>query len=317
MFDAAPMKKDEGKRFVTPKVFLLSATPDPLGALAAAFRMYAGIPTYSLDQIDDDYRKWAWEESLKTHLKAPWEFIDLHFFIEGVTRSFTHQMVRQRTAVFAQESLRFAVKRGFASETALPPSIVDPDEGPGKIWADTVATMEQAYEQLVDAGIPAEDARGLLPHCVTTRLNYKTNFRNLIEHAGMRLCTQAQFEWRAVFIGIMNAIGTYDGSEYIARIPNEDILFESNEERGKWKGVDGHRLVSGKWQFELLAKPISQTFTPVCYKAGKCVFMGDLDRGCTIRERVNEGKFDEINPLEWMANPMAGITTDDNTRPNE
>src|SRR4051794_363901 len=108
MFEAAPVKRDS-RGLVTPVVSLLSATPDPLGSVAAGFRMYAGKPTYSLADITDDERRQYWEESLRTHLKAPWEFIDLHFFIEGVTRSFTHQMVRQRTAVYAQESLRFAV----------------------------------------------------------------------------------------------------------------------------------------------------------------------------------------------------------------
>jgi len=279
MFEAQPMLKEEGHA-VTPRVFLLSATPDPLGSIAAGFRMYGGKPTYDLSDITDDEREWAWEESLKTHLKAPWEFVDLHFFIEGVTRSFTHQMVRQRTAVYAQESLRFAVKHGFADEVARPPSIVG-DEGPAKIWDDTVKAVEQAYEQLVNAGIPAEDARGLLPHCVTTRLNYKTTFRGLIEHAGNRLCTQAQFEWRSVFIGIMKAIREYS--------------------RGR-----------NNWQFELLARPIAQTFSPVCYKIGRCPYMGTLDRGCTIRDRVNDGRFDDIDPLEWMANPLAGLTTDTN-----
>jgi thymidylate synthase ThyX len=47
---------------------------------------------------------------LQDALKAPLEAIDFHFMVEGVTRAHTHQEVRQRTAVFAQESMRFAVK---------------------------------------------------------------------------------------------------------------------------------------------------------------------------------------------------------------
>lgn len=297
MFEAEPMLKTGGAR-VTPSVFLLSATPDPLGAIAAGFRMYGGKPTYDLSDISDEGRKWAWEESLKTHLKAPWEFVDFHFFIEGVTRSFTHQMVRQRTAVYAQESLRFAVKKGFASEVARPPSIVG-SEGPAKIWEDTVQAIEAAYEQLVNAGIPAEDARSLLPHCVTTRLNYKTTLRGLIEHAGNRLCTQAQFEWRAVFLGIMKAIREYNPP------PSDPLWLDDSHDRPyAWN--------DNKWQFELIAQPIAQTFTPVCYKLNRCPYMGTLDRGCTIRDRVNEGRFGDIDPLEWAANPLAGLTTETN-----
>jgi flavin-dependent thymidylate synthase len=276
MFEAAPIRKTNAG-LIRPQVFLLNATPDPLGAIAAGFRMYGGKPTYSLDDVTDEERRWAWEESLKTHLKAPWEFVDMHFFIEAVSRAFTHQMVRQRTAVYAQESLRFAVKEGLAQEIPLPPSVLG-DEIATAFWQQAISDIEKAYNALVNAGIPAEDARGLLPHATTTRLNYKTTYRGLIQHAGNRLCTQAQFEWRHVFLGIMESIRKHKTSD--------DVL------------NDG-------WQFEILGSPIAQTFTPVCYKAGRCVFMGDLDRQCTIRERVNEGRFEDIRPEEWMADPTA------------
>jgi len=298
MFEAKPMQVKEGLGRVTPQVTLLSVTPDPLGVLTAGFRMYAGDPVYSLDELTNEDRLWGWEESLKTHLKAPWEFIDLVFMIEGVTRAFTHQIVRQRTAVYAQESLRFAVKRGFAKEAALPASLQGDEDyegnptGPAKIWDDAVKGMEQAYMQLVDAGIPAEDARGLLPHCRTTLIMSETNSRGLIHHAGNRLCTQAQFEWRSVFMGMMMALKDYQP-------PGFNLEHQ-------------HR---NSWQFQTLAQPIAQTFTPVCYKAGRCVFMGKLDRGCTIRDRANEGAFDKIEPMEWLANPLAGITHEETDRP--
>lgn len=322
MFRAEPMLRSEEDVRITPRVFLLQATPDPLGANAAGFRMYAGKPTYSLSDITDEERQMYWEESLNTHLAAPWEFIDFHFFIEGVTRSFTHQMVRQRTAVYAQESLRFAVKEGFASECALPPSLVGAAEDVMDVWNDALRNMQSAYESLVAAGIPAEDARGLLPHCVTTRLNYKTNLRNLCDTLGNRLCTQAQFEWRSVAIGIVKAIREYG----IRHKPS-----------GADRAHEFKLATDTSWQWEIIGRPVAKTFTPVCYKAGTCVFMGKLDRGCTIRDRVlafaeagvpssrwHEGHYDSdrygvdikgITADEWLANPLAGITFTDADRP--
>lgn len=293
MYDAQPIKRQEGTNRRGPQVYLLSATADPLGALAAGMRMYRGDPPYSLGEVTDDERRWAWDESIKTHLKAPWEFIDFQFLLEGVTRAFTHQLVRQRTAVYAQESLRFAVKRGFADEAAVPVGIQG-DEQAEALYRHALDIAQGYYEMLIDSGVPAEDARALLPHGVTTRVIYKTNFRGLMEHAGNRLCTQAQFEWRAVFMGIMKAIREY---------------------RSYHDSADGGYGLDADWQWEIIAKPMAQTFAPVCYKAGHCVFMSELDRGCTIRERVNEGRFDEIDPMEWMANPMAGITDESNPRP--
>jgi len=296
MYESQPMKKSKVKG---PQVYLLSATPDPLGAIAAAMRMFRGDPPYELAEISDDERIWAWEESIKTHLKAPWEMIDFQFLFEGVTRAFTHQLVRQRTAVYAQESLRFAVKRGAASEAAIPGS-VKADEQAHKIYNDAIQNASLAYNALVDHGIPAEDARSLLPHATTTRVIYKTNFRGLMEHAGNRLCTQAQFEWRAVFMGIMKAIKNYH-SEYYRALPEGAPEF--------------YEVELADWQWELIAKPVAQTFTPVCYKVGHCVFMSELDRGCTIRERVNNGQFDQIEVEEWMADPYAGLTDESNPRP--
>lgn len=291
MYEAQPMLKEGGAR-VTPRVFLLNATPDPLGTCAADMRMYRGDPVYSLDEITDEQRRWAWDELSRTHLNTPLEGVNLKFMIEAVTRSFTHQIVRQRVgAYYVQESLRFAVKRGLASEVALPPSIAPltgaaPGDPVSTIWHQVIRQIEKAYNSLVDAGIPAEDARGLLPHATTTRIIYHTNLRALFEHAGNRLCTQAQFEWRAVFMGIMKAIKEYG------------------------KGMPGD-----VWQWQLIAEPKAYTFTPICYRLGRCAFMSHLDRGCTIRERVNEGRFSDIDPAEWMANPWAGITSEDQPRP--
>lgn len=295
MFQAERMDIGEGE--VVPRVYLLSMTPDPLGSIAAMAKMYKGEVVRDLETITDEERRHFWEEIKKTHLKAPLEAVDLHFMIEGVTRAFTHQMVRQRTAVYAQESLRFAVKEGFASEVPYPPSLAELDENRRNektmegseiakltYWDKAIEAVENAYEALVNMGVPAEDARGLLPHSITTRLNYKTNLRNLLEHAGNRLCTQAQFEWRVVFAEIVKSIGAH---------------------RGPKTGNIGHfhNEYANQWQFELIAN--DNVFKPVCYELGHCPFTAEFDRGCTIRGRVEEGKFDEIHPGEWLMDPAA------------
>ena len=308
MYAAAPIKK-EGIT-VRPKVHLLWGTPDPLGAVAAVGRMFKGIPTYDLADITDEERRLYWEETFKSHLRAPHEFIQLHFFVEGVTRSHTHQMVRQRTATFAQESLRFAVKDNLAEEVALPPSIVTEDAL--KVWSDTVAEISAAYNRLVDAGIPAEDARGLLPHATTTRLHWRTNLNDLLHHAGNRLCTQAQFEWRYMMIEVIKAIKNY----------------KSGPECYECEAQGIGRPHPDAWQWQLIAEPTAQTFAPICYHTGKCEFKAIFDRACSIRDRVeafaeagipaeqwgegaketNGGFGPGIEPIgvqEWLMNPEA------------
>ncbi len=260
MFDAAPMQ-GVNEKGAQPKVHLLWMTPDPLGAIAAACRMYEGIPTYSLSDITDKERRKYADDVQRTHLKAPLEFVKFHFFVEGVNRAFTHQEVRQRTAVFAQESMRFAVKGNMAAEATVPPSIRElPNHHPTRqAWDAKMKGIEEFYNWLVAQGVPAEDARDILPHATSTRLNYCTDLRNLSDHAGNRLCTQAQFVWRDVF------------TQFVEQIE----LFAMNDSVN----------VCDEWQFKHLTE--MGLFKPVCYQLGHCPFNASFDRGCTIRKRVD------------------------------
>lgn len=309
MFHSEPMPE---KAIAGPQVHLLSMTLDPLGVIAAGAMMYEGRVARSLRDVTREDREHYAAQLLSTHLKAPFELVSLHFMIEGVTRAFTHQMVRQRTAVFMQESMRFAVKENMDEETPLPPSLagLPADDPKVRIWRRGINAAQDSYEALVSAGVPAEDARGLMPHQTTTRLHYKTDLRNLRETLGNRLCTQAQFEWRAVAIGMVEAIRNYDTT-----LPAYTM--------------DGPSDADMRWQYEALA----DLFRPVCYLTGKCEFKASFDRSCAIRDRVEAnhaigrsssewhkeyGPYSDplnnrsaetfigaIHPAEWLADPTA------------
>lgn len=343
MFLADEIDPDEG-----PQVHLLSCNPDPLGTIAAAALMYEGKSVASLVEITDDQRRYYLDQVQRSVLEAPLEFVNFHFIISGVTRGFTHQMVRQRTATYTQESTRFAVKETVP--VALPPSLIG--TMPWEEWLD-VATkqvfpmlerttqltqaqfkivenhaeviaeekqlwrrewdaanrrVEDVYNHLVGTGMPAEDARGLLPTNLLTRINYNTSLRGLKDHAGVRLCTQAQFEWRQVWAQMVKAIRVYGSNTYY------DIPNNQNSMHVK------HRA-SSAWQFNALA----DIFKPICYYKGRCQFMSDVDRHCSIRDRVeqfanlgipstkwSEGVGNEvtpdvpaIHPSEWLMDPAA------------
>jgi len=264
MYRAEPLtEKGEPLR---PSVVLYDQTANPLRVLATPAELYRGV-------VVDDPRKISkntalgWVESFKaSKISAPLEWVHFSFLIQGVTRAFTHQMVRQRTAVFVQESMRFAVKENAAFETGLPPSIevLSEDAPARKVWEDTVNRIGWAYNALVEAGTPAEDARGLLPTNIGTRIHYHTNLRNLIDHAGMRLCSQAQFEWKAVWLEMIKAVLAYG--------PEEE----------RWQQI-----------------AIASLFRPVCYATGKCEFMGPADRYCVIRERVEAHHAKGERPETW------------------
>jgi flavin-dependent thymidylate synthase len=303
MFTATPIDASTG-----PQLYLLNMTPDPLGAIAAACKGYEGQFVHDLSEITDEERKRYFEQVQKTHLRAPFEFVHFHFLIEGVTRGFTHQMVRQRTATYVQESTRFAVKEDMP--VGLPPSLAGTtsvwreheaqtmqeipgyDEGHYLIeeqvadamvreseaerqrwaWDMAVDDIASKYQYLIESGVPAEDARGLLPTNLLTRIQYRTDLKSLIEHGGNRLCTQAQFEWRTVFSKIVEAIRNF---------PTQ--------------GGRGSTFLKDSWQYEKIA----QVFRPICYLTGKCEFKADFDRKCSIRDRVDKFAEHGVPSSEW------------------
>ena len=281
MFDAEPSNVDQG-----PKVYMLSGTPDPLGAVAAMSMMYEGRTIRKIGrEVTDEERRHYFDQCAKTALKTPLEAIDLHFMVEDVTRATADQARTQRTAVFAMESLRFAVKPDLKDSVRPGPNVLTREQR--EIHDRAVEQLEQQYRALIAAGVPQEDARGLLPMNTLTRFHWKTNLRNLESEIGKRLCTQAQFEWRILHARLREAMGTYKG-----------VITGHGTSDGGWPMAEYN-----SWQWEYIAN--SNMFKPICFQKGACMFQADVDRGCTIRDRVEAGKFDEIDVLEWAGDPQA------------
>lgn len=270
MHSAAPQPTGDDGR-VRPTVRILQATPDPLGTLAAVMAIYKGGVKRSLAGVTDDERREALAEMLKTKLQGPLETITFTILVEGVSRSFTHQMVRGRKAFYAQESMRFAVpdEEDWTDRVARPVGYQSWTERQQNLWDDSVSKSQEAYDALVGTGVPAEDARGLMPHAMTTRLVWQVDLRELLHVAGLRLCTQAQFEWRTVLSLVARELRAW-GAGQLGWI-------EDKQGNGNWaRRSDG-------WQFT----EIADLLRPVCFQEGKCGFMSAFDRSCTIRGRVD------------------------------
>lgn len=139
-----------------------------------------------------------------TALRGPLEMLNFTFKISRVTRAFTHQLVRYRIGTsFAQESLRFSKKMDAEVLCTIPRGNT-PEYG----WFMKSATEAiEGYQRLLALGVPAEDARGILPTNILTTIYFHTSFRTLINIWEQRMCTQAQHgEWGAVLAGIKREI---------------------------------------------------------------------------------------------------------------
>ena len=186
------------------EVTLIDHTQDPVRALYMAYRVcYSALtPQQILARIEDerisaDKMLAFMEERLKTGHTSPLEQVSFEFGISGVSRAFSHQFVRHRIGIsFEQQSQRYVTYKNGTFPFTVPRTV----ERAG--FADDMrALFDQAgglYERLIEAGVPAEDARFLLPNATNTNFKITVNFLELLHICDQRLCTRAQWEFRRV-----------------------------------------------------------------------------------------------------------------------
>jgi flavin-dependent thymidylate synthase len=89
------------------------------------------------------------------------------FRIAGVSRAFTHQIVRHRMASFTQKSQRYVNEETF--RFIEPPSIQANPEG-HELFVDFMERARDVYYRLQESGIRREDARFVLPGAVESEI---------------------------------------------------------------------------------------------------------------------------------------------------
>jgi thymidylate synthase (FAD) len=126
------------------------------------------------------------------------EHVVFTFGISGVSRTLSHQLVRHRAGVaFDQQSQRYVKYKGAA--TMLPATIAEGEPDLRARYEEQVDGALELYGEMVQAGVPGEDARFVFPNATRTNLVMTTNLRALIHMSGLRLCTMAQWEIRRLF----------------------------------------------------------------------------------------------------------------------
>ena len=115
------------------------------------------------------------------------------FTISGVSRACTHQLVRHRHMSFSQKSQRYVTEEG-PFEYITPSTIIN--AGLTEDYDKMMQDISAFYGKMIEKGIPAEDARFVLPNATTSTLVASLNLREMIHLANLRLCVNAQHEIR-------------------------------------------------------------------------------------------------------------------------
>ena len=120
------------------------------------------------------------------------EHASFTFMVEGLSRAAMAQLTRHRLASFDVQSQRYVPLDKWTA--VIPDSIARSD------FLDEadecIRNSMELYQRMIDAGIPAEDARYVSPQAITTKLVMTMNARELLHFFSLRTCNRAQWEIR-------------------------------------------------------------------------------------------------------------------------
>lgn len=128
------------------------------------------------------------------------------FGISGVSRVFTHQLVRHRLCSFTQQSQRYVDESKF--NYIEPPSIRSNSKA-HSIFTELMNEAKRVYSELQRLGIKNEDARFVLPNAVETQIAVTANLREWRHIIELRGNPDAQWEIRRVAVEILRILKKY------------------------------------------------------------------------------------------------------------
>lgn len=214
------------------EVTLLEATEDPEKLICQAARNdymeeFVGETPFSEvmaevggDSLED--RK----ETLIHHLLehghfGPFEHPHATFAVEGISRSCMAQITRHRHVSFDIQSMRYVsfddvdpadVHDG--EMVVIPPSVSDPNwvgrnqetgsvddetaQAREELFRETIEDAFESYQELLEMGLPPEDARFVLPIGTKVNMVMTMNVRMLMHVADMRAAADSQWEIRGM-----------------------------------------------------------------------------------------------------------------------
>ena len=167
------------------KVELIAYTPNPENVIARAARL-----CYASEGGDDN--KFLRKLREIGH-ESPFEHVSFTFQIEGISRACSHQLVRHRIASYSHRSQRYINEGCF--DYITPKSI----SGDAELkYIEALDKIAETYDELIELGVPKEDARFILPNACETKIIVTMDARSLFNFFRLRCCNRAQWEIREV-----------------------------------------------------------------------------------------------------------------------
>ena len=203
----------------------------PQAVLETEFDKYFGTPAADGDTGTEADR--LVRQIVASKHTSTLEHITFTFAISGVSRSLLAQLTRHRHMSFSVQSQRY-VKFGTDDKSGgfdyvVPQSVEEApkmavthygdDVTAHEIYEGAMQRLQQTYDDLRTCGVPAQDARMVLPNAATTNLVMTASLRTLLEfYAKRRPGSGAQWEIAALATLLRKRVARVE--------PWTDALFE-------------------------------------------------------------------------------------------
>lgn len=176
----------EEVRFLIPKGF---------ESVEATIEHYARICYRSEAKTKDGSDEKLVKRLMKRGHHAMLEFCDAAV-IFSCDRGMSHELVRHRLASFAQESTRYCDyhnDRFGGGITVIEQPTIKANDKAQEVWEKAMEHADSFYQQLRELGIPAQNARSVLPIGLRTKIAMKANIREWMHTLSLR-CSEAAHE---------------------------------------------------------------------------------------------------------------------------
>jgi thymidylate synthase (FAD) len=227
-------------------VTLLSHTADPEENVVAAIRQcYSSVGAEELkEKTTEEVRKRLIKQVIDSGHTSTLEHASFTFAIDGVSRVTEIHLIRHRIASFSIQSGRY-VKRGDAAYRIPPKIKALKDKKLLEKYLKHLEKTQELYNELIEAEIPAEDARYCQPQSIQVKIVMSMNARELLHFFSLRTCTRAQWEVQEVARLMLKEVRKVAPTIFENAGPpciSEKLCDQGKLSCGIWKNIKGARL---------------------------------------------------------------------------
>lgn len=122
-------------------------------------------------------------------------------------RGVSHEIVRHRIASYSQESTRYCnyYQEKFGREiTVIKPLFWKEGSDEYKLWLKMMENIEKTYNELIEMGAKAQEARSILPNSLKTEIIVSMNLREWRHFLKLRTSLKAHPQMREIACRILD-----------------------------------------------------------------------------------------------------------------